>query len=175
MVARICLYALMALLWGCERQPTQPGGSDAATQPAATVAASLRIAVIPKGTTHDFWKSEHAGALKAERELANVEIIFRGPEKEDDREQQISLVQNFISSRVDAIVLAPLDDKALLPAVQQATAAKIPVVIIDSSLAGEVGKDFVSYAATNNYQGGQLGGRRLAEVLDGKGRALLLR
>ncbi|HUU98328.1 MAG TPA: substrate-binding domain-containing protein [Phycisphaerae bacterium] len=175
MVARICLCALMALLWGCERQPTQPGGSDAATQPAGAVEAPLRIAVIPKGTTHDFWKSVHAGALKAERELANVQIIFRGPEKEDDREQQISLVQNFISSRVDAIVLAPLDNKALLPAVQQATAAKIPVVIIDSSLAGEVGKDFVSYAATNNYQGGQLAGRRLAEVLDGKGRALLLR
>jgi ribose transport system substrate-binding protein len=181
MAARICLCALMALLWGCERQPTQPGGSDAATRPAGPVAASgpteagLRIAVIPKGTTHDFWKSVHAGALKAERELANVEIVFRGPEKEDDREQQISLVQNFISSRVDAIVLAPLDDKALLPAVQQATAAGIPVVIIDSSLAGEVGKDFVSYAATNNYQGGQLAGRCLAEVLHGKGRALLLR
>jgi len=105
MAARICLCALVALLWGCERQPTRPGGSDAAGEPTE---AGLRIAVIPKGTTHDFWKSVHAGALKAERELANAEIIFRGPEKEDDREQQISLVQNFISSRVDAIVLLSL-------------------------------------------------------------------
>jgi len=135
----------------------------------------LKIAVIPKGTTHDFWKSVHAGAVKAQRELKDVEIIFKGPEREDDREQQISLVQNFVSSGVSAIVLAPLDDRALVSPVRQATAAGIPVVIIDSGLAGEVGKDFVSFIATDNYKGGQLGGQRLAEVLGEKGKALLLR
>lgn len=169
---RIWACALAALLGGCERQPAQPESTGPTTQPAL---ASLRIAVIPKGTTHDFWKSVHAGAIKAQREVGSINVIFRGPEKEDDREAQISLVQNFISSRVDAIVLAPLDDKALLPAVQQATAAEIPVVIIDSGLAGQVGKDFVSYAATDNYKGGQLAGQRLGGVLGGRGRALLLR
>jgi ribose transport system substrate-binding protein len=163
---------VLVLLWGCERQQPQSSGSKPTT---STAEPRLRIAVIPKGTTHDFWKSVHAGALKAQRELEHVEVVFRGPVKEDDREAQISLVQNFISSRVAAIVLAPLDDKSLLPAVRQATAAKIPVVIIDSGLAGEVGKDFVSYAATDNYKGGRLAGQRLAEVLGGKGRALLLR
>lgn len=155
--------------------PTSAASAVDRSTPADARGRKLRIAVIPKGTTHDFWKSIHAGARRAERELGNVEVIFRGPEREDDREQQVSLVQNFISSRADAIVLAPLDDKALLPAVRQATAAKIPVVIIDSGLAGEVGKDFVSYAATNNFLGGQLGARRLAEVLGDKGRVLLLR
>jgi ABC-type sugar transport system substrate-binding protein len=48
----------------------------------------LRIAVVPKGTTHEFWRSVHAGAIKAERELGGVKITFRGPQKEDDREQQ---------------------------------------------------------------------------------------
>ena len=166
----VCLVLLS--LWGCKRQLPQAGdGKTTAT----AAKAKLKIAVIPKGTTHDFWKSVHAGAVKAARELGNIDLIFRGPEKEDDREQQVSLVQNFISSRVDAIVLAPLDDKALLPAVRQATAAKIPVVVIDSGLAGEVGTDFVSFAATDNYRGGQLGGQRLAEVVGGKGRVLLLR
>lgn len=164
MARRLWVCALLVLGCGCERPAGEGGGR-----------ARLRIAVIPKGTTHDFWKSVHAGAVRAERELGDVEVIFRGPEKEDDREQQISLVQNFISSRVDALVLAPLDDRALLPAVQQATAAGIPVVIIDSGLAGEVGRDFVSFAATNNHEGGRLGGRRLAEVLGGRGRVLLLR
>jgi ribose transport system substrate-binding protein len=179
MMRWICASALFVALGGCDRQP--PGGSGATTQPAASGAAATpartpwKIAVIPKGTTHDFWKSVHAGAAKAARESGRVDLIFRGPEREDDREQQVSLVQNFISSRVDAIVLAPLDDQALLPAVQQATAAKIPVVIIDSALAGQVGKDFVSFAATNNYRGGQLGGQRVAEVLGGAGRVLLLR
>lgn len=136
--------------------------------------AKKRFAVIPKGTTHDFWKSVHAGAIKAQRELGDVDIIFKGPEKEDDREQQISLVQNFISSKVDAIVLAPLDDKALLSPVRDAAAAGIPVVIIDSGLAGEVGKDFVSFIATDNFKGGQLGGEQLASVA-GAGSVLLLR
>jgi ribose transport system substrate-binding protein len=169
---------LLCSTWGCNQQPPPAGGSSGATQPtgsAAVARARLKIAVIPKGTTHDFWKSVHAGAVKAARELGNVDLVFRGPEKEDDREQQVSLVQNFISSRVDAIVLAPLDDNALLPAVQQATAAKIPVVIIDSGLAGKVGQDFISFAATDNYKGGQLGGQRLGQVLGGKGRVLLLR
>jgi len=168
---------LLCAVWGCRQQqpPTSGSGATASGEPAATAPAKLKIAVIPKGTSHDFWKSVHAGAVKAARELGNVEVIFRGPEREDDREQQVSVVQNFISSRVDAIVLAPLDDTALLPAVQQATAAKIPVVIIDSGLTGTVGQDFISFAATDNYKGGQLGAQRLGEVLGGQGRVLLLR
>ncbi|MBK8006882.1 MAG: substrate-binding domain-containing protein [Gemmatimonadetes bacterium] len=75
---------------------------------------------------------------------------YRGPEKEDDREQQVSLVQNLIAGKYDAIVLAPLDDTALVGPVKQATAAKIPVVIIDSGLEAKVGEDFVSFVATDN-------------------------
>ncbi len=171
------LAAVLFLAWcGCEQKPatpTRPGGTT--TDQATAAEGKIKIAVIPKGTTHDFWKSVHAGAVKAQRELGNVDLVFRGPEKEDDREQQVSLVQNFVSSRISGIVLAPLDDQALLPAVRQATQAGIPVVIIDSGLAGEAGKDFVSFAATNNYRGGQLAGARIGEVLEGKGRVLLLR
>jgi ribose transport system substrate-binding protein len=168
----ICL--LLYAAWGCSQAPPaaeepQPAGATASAR------SRLKIAVIPKGTTPDFWKSVHAGAVKAARELGNVDLVFRGPEREDDREQQVALVQNFISGRVDAIVLAPLDERALVPAVQQATAAKVPVVIIDSGLAGQAGVDFVSFAATDNYRGGQLGAERMGEVLGGTGRVLLLR
>ena len=167
---------LAAVLLGCEDKRPTP---VAAPGPKAGTSTTLRIAVVPKGTTHDFWKSIHAGALKAARELSGagsaVEVTFRGPEKEDDREQQVSLVQNLISARYDAIVLAPLDDKALVGPVKQATAAKIPVVIIDSGLDAEVGKDFVAFVATDNERGGQLAGQRLGEVMEGKGKALLLR
>ena len=167
---------LAAVLLGCEEKRPAP---VAAPGPKAGAPATLRIAVVPKGTTHDFWKSIHAGALKAAKELSEpgsaVDVTFRGPEKEDDREQQVSLVQNLISARYDAIVLAPLDDKALVGPVKQATAAKIPVVIIDSGLDAEVGKDFIAFVATDNERGGQLAGQRLGEVMGGKGKALLLR
>ena len=96
---------------------------------------TLQIAVIPKGTTHEFWKSIHAGAARAARETG-VEIFWKGPQKEDDRAQQITVVEDFISSGVDGIVLAPLDDRALMRPVQDAVREKIPVVIIDSALQG---------------------------------------
>ncbi|MCX8036557.1 MAG: substrate-binding domain-containing protein [Candidatus Sumerlaeia bacterium] len=131
----------------------------------------LTIAVIPKGTTHEFWKSIHAGAVKAAREL-NVEVIWKGPLKEDDREQQIKVVENFVTRGVDGIVLAPLDDRALVPCVHDAIARKIPVVIIDSDLRSD---RYVSFVATDNYKGGVLGARRLAELLGGKGKVILLR
>lgn len=136
--------------------------------------AGEKIAVIPKGTTHSFWKSVEAGAKQAGSELG-VEIIWKGPLKEDDRAQQIAVVQQFVSSGVSAIVLAPLDDTALRGPVKSAGERKIPVVIFDSALKGEPGKDFVSFVATDNKRGGTLGGEELARLLNGKGKVVLLR
>ena len=136
--------------------------------------AKYRIAVIPKGTTHVFWKSIHAGAVKAEKELQEqgVEIIWKGPLKEDDRESQIRVVEDFITRGVSGIVLAPLDDAALRRPVKDAVNNGIPVVIIDSGLKSE---DYVSFVATDNYIGGRKGGERLARILGGKGKVIMLR
>ncbi len=122
-----------------------------------------RLAVIPKGTTHEFWKSVHFGAQKAANEHGGVEILYKGPQLESDRDMQISLVQDFITKKVDGICLAPLDSQALIPVVKEANAAGIPVVIFDSGLDDE--SLYVSYVATDNYQGGVLAARRMAEVL----------
>ncbi len=135
-----------------------------------------RIAVIPKGMTHVFWKSIHAGAIKAEQELEksglDVEIIWKGPLKEDDRESQIRVVEDFITRGVSGIVLAPLDDAALRIPVRDAVNNSIPVVIIDSGLKSQ---DYISFVATDNYIGGKRGGERLADILGGKGRVVMLR
>ncbi len=129
------------------------------------------IAVIPKGTLHIFWKSIHAGAIKAAEEL-DVEIIWKGPLKEDDRDDQIKVVENMIVRGVMGIVLAPLDDMALRIPVQNAKRSDIPVVIIDSGLNSD---DYVSFVATDNYVGGRKGGKHLAELLGGKGKVVMLR
>jgi ribose transport system substrate-binding protein len=143
---------------------------DAADSPTYT------IAVIPKGTTHEFWKSINAGAFKARQELAaggtKVEVIWKGPLREDDRDQQIQLVENFMTRRVSAIVLAPLDSQAMVKPVLNAVHAKVPVVIIDSSLKTD---EYVSFVATDNYKGGQMAGNHLGKLLDGKGNVILLR
>jgi len=137
-------------------------------------AAKPRIAVVPKGTTHVFWKSVEAGARAAAADL-DVEIVWKGPLKENDRGQQIAIVEQFVTEGVSAIVLAPLDAVALRRPVAMAAQRKIPVVIFDSALQGEPGKDFVSLVATDNRRGGELGGEKLGELLGGKGKVVLLR
>lgn len=130
-----------------------------------------RIAVIPKGTSHEFWKSIHAGAPRAAKEL-DVEIIWQGPLKEDDRSEQIKVVESFIAKGVDGIVIAPLDDKALVQPLKEASAAGIPVIIVDSNVKWEGRKSFI---ATDNVAGGVAGAKALGDIVGGKGKVLMLR
>lgn len=143
---------------------------------AAAAADSYKIAVIPKGTTHEFWKSIHAGAKKAEMELkaegVNVQVIWKGPLKEDDREQQIQVVENFIAQRVSGIVLAPLDRRGLVAPVESAVRGKIPVVVIDSGIESKAPLSFIS---TDNREGGRIAARELGKMLGGKGNVIMLR
>jgi ribose transport system substrate-binding protein len=150
----LAALGLAAVCMGCGQ--AKDAGSDG-----AAAGRRLRFAVIPKGTTHEFWKAVHAGADDAAKELG-LEIIWKGPLKEDDREQQIKVVEDFAGQRVDGIVLAPLDDTALRPAVDSARSAGIPVVIFDSDLKGE---NYVSFVATDNLKGGELAGEHLAKLL----------
>ena len=142
----------------------------------AHAADTYQIAVIPKGTTHEYWKAVQAGAIKAERELTAagvpVKVIWKGPLKEDDREQQVQVVENFIGRRVHAIVLSPLDRNALVAPVATAVSGKIPVVIIDSGLNSKLP---VSYVATDNREGGRVAARTLAGLVGPKGRVIMLR
>ena len=130
-----------------------------------------RIAVIPKGTTHEFWKTVHAGALAA-GEALDVEVVWKGPLREDDRDSQIKVIEAFIGRGIDGIVLAPLDETALAPVAREADAEGIPVVVFDSDLAWD-GR--VSYVATDNYRGGAMAAREMGGLLAGKGKIVVLR
>ena len=137
---------------------------------------SYTVAVIPKGNTHEFWKAIHAGAVKAEQELGaqgiQVNLFWKGPLREDDRDQQIQVVENFTSRQVSGMVLAPLDSQALVAPVAIAAQAGVPTVVIDSELKSD---KQLSFIATDNFKGGQMAGEFLAEQLGGKGNIILLR
>src|SRR5437773_278475 len=162
-ISILIMFAAIAAL-SCNRSGSKSGKKK------------LTIAVIPKGTSHEFWKSIHAGAIKAAKELSStgneVEVIWKGPLREDDREQQIQVVEGFASQGVDGIVLAPLDDRALARPVEEAKSAGVPTVIIDSALQSN---SIVSFVATDNRKGGVLAADRLGELLGGKGKVILLR
>lgn len=173
MTARVLLPLLAAALFavGCGAKSDSPAPTEGSGQSSA--AKKLRIAVIPKGSTHEFWKSVKAGADEAAAELGDVEVIWKGPQKENDREDQIKVVEDFVTQKVDGIVLAPLDDTALRLPVSDAQAAEIPVLIIDSGLK-EV--DTVSFVATDNFAAGKKGGEQLVKSLgDGPKKVILLR
>ncbi|HEY3913351.1 MAG TPA: substrate-binding domain-containing protein [Verrucomicrobiae bacterium] len=167
-LVQFALALAVATLAGC--------GQSQKSANAGNTATNYTIAVIPKGTTHEYWKSIHAGAVKAQQEFSAqgtpVEIIWKGPFREDDRDQQIQVVENFTSRRVSGIVLAPLDSQALVNPVEGAIQSGIPVVVMDSGLKSS---NYVSFVATDNFKGGQLAGDYMAKLLNNSGNVILLR
>jgi ribose transport system substrate-binding protein len=151
------LVLMLTIMAACSQAPADP--------------ERVTIAVIPKGTSHVFWQSIHAGARQAAREL-DVDIVWRGPLREDDRDSQVAEVENAVARRVSGIVLAPLDESALVTPVMNAHRSGVPVVIFDSGLkSGE----FISFVATDNDKGGALAAAHLEQMLDGRGRVILMR
>jgi ribose transport system substrate-binding protein len=124
------------------------------------------IAVVPKATSHLFWLSVQAGALAAGEEFG-VQIEWNGAAAETEYPRQIQIVDSFISRKVDGIALAPTERNALVGAVDRAAAAGIPLTVFDSGLDSE---NYMSFLATNNYEGGQMAGRTLARLLNGNGK-----
>jgi ribose transport system substrate-binding protein len=162
--------ALSLSLIGCKKAEESKTEAKAAKEKKE---GNWRIAVIPKGTTHEFWKSVHYGAEKAAEELGNVEVLWKGPLQENDRQGQINVMRDFVTQQVDGICLAPLDSSALIPSVEEAHEAGIPVVIFDSGLDDET--NIVTYVATDNYNGGKLAAEQLVSAMGGKGDVILLR
>ncbi len=128
------------------------------------------IAVIPKGTS-SFWHKVNMGAEDAAKE-AGITIFWNGPNRESDRDEQIQIVKDFIAMKVSGIVLAPLDDKALVPVVEQTAEKNIPCVIIDSGIQTD---KYVSFIATDNYKGGVMAAQRMGQILNGKGKVVVIK
>jgi ribose transport system substrate-binding protein len=129
------------------------------------------IAVIPKGTSHIFWQAVHAGAVTAGNELG-VKILWQGPQTETMKEQQASIVRDFIVRGVDGMVLAPQDKDALVDVVKEVAEENIPLAIFDSGINTE---EYLSFVATDNYQGGVEAARLLAKQLNGKGTCIIVK
>ena len=178
-----CLVVVLAAgslvvtsLVGCADRDRSEAGSAAASKSSAGK-GRYRLAVIPKGTTHEFWKSVHYGAVQAGNEFG-AEIVWLGSLLEQDKDGQITVVQNFITQGVDGIVLAPIDSQALVAPVKEAHEEGIPVVIFDSGLDEENLGDpaaVVSYVATDNHRGGELAADEIARRLPNGGKVVLLR
>lgn len=161
----LSLVVVALLSIGCTSRPSTVDDVGADSR-------KLQIAVIPKGTAHEFWKSIHAGAAKAAADRG-AEIIWKGPQIENDTAGQIETMRNFITKKVDGICLAPNHSEALREVVEEAKLSGIPVVVFDSGLSE--GAEFLSYVATNNFHGGELGAQQLAKAIGEQGDVILMR
>jgi ribose transport system substrate-binding protein len=140
------------------------------------VPETISVAVVPQGSLHQHWRFVQAGARKAAGDLSSrgidVNLVWKAPLREDDREEQKKIVEGLTKDGVDGIVLAPFDSRSLVGPIENAAAAGIPTVVIDSAL--ETSK-IVSFIASDNHKGGAMAAGRMAELLEGKGKVLLLR
>ncbi|MEO7143655.1 MAG: substrate-binding domain-containing protein [Bryobacteraceae bacterium] len=146
------LLLLLAALAGCQRSQQKV------------------IAVVPKGTAHIFWISVEAGAMAAGQEFG-VKILWNGPPAETDYSRQIEIVDSMVARRVDGLVVAPTERNALVRPIDRAMAQGIPVTVFDSGLDST---NYVSFVATNNFEGGQMAARKLAELIGGKGNVAMV-
>ncbi len=161
MTRRLFLVMAMAgaALAGCSSK-NAPGAADAGGGK-----KKYTIAVLPKGVGHQFWLTVRAGADAAGKDL-NAQIIWNGPDKETEIAKQINIVQDMISRKVDAIVMAACDENALIDVLNQAMDAGIPVITIDSGVKSDRPLSFV---ATDNIAAAKLAADALAGLIGGKG------
>jgi len=152
----IALVVLTSLVAGCGQNGSAPSGGGK---------AKMTIALVTKSTSHDFWQTVRAGAMQAGKEN-NVEVIFRGPAKETDVAGQMTIMEDFVNQKVDAIVMAACNSKALVGTVQKAIKAGIPVVTIDSGIDTD---DAASFVATDNIDGARKAADALAKLIGEKG------
>lgn len=156
----VLLIVIAVMAGGCGQKSATTSGSTPAGKK-----SGLTIALVTKSTSHDFWQTVNAGAQAAAKETGST-VIFKGPSKETDVAGQMTIIEDFITQKVDAIVMAACNSKALIPLVDKAQKAGIPVVTIDSGIDSDIAASFI---ATDNIKGAEAGAEALAKLIGGKG------
>lgn len=168
----VILLLALALLSGCGGQEaSQPGNDQQNQQQSSGQQEPVKIAVIVKALNSDYWKIVEAGAKAAGKDLG-VEVEVLGPSAETAVSEQVSMIEDQITKRVSALAVAPSQPASAIPVFDQAKAAGIPVVLIDTDAQWP---DKVSFVGTGNYNGGKLAGEFLAEKLGKGGKVVILR
>ena len=167
----ISLILLLVFLLSCDSQ--ESGRSAAGTSDDERPV----IALVMKSLANEFFVNMANGAERHQAERANYELIINGIRNESDLAQQVALVDQMISRGVDAIVIAPADSQALVPALARASAAGIVIINIDNRLEPEVLEDYglsIPFIGPSNRAGAKMvGDFALQNVVAGSKVAIL--
>ncbi len=172
MTSLLLITLLTFLLSGCAQQPAPqaPAATQAPAAQAPAAAAKPYIPVISKGFQHQFWQAVKQGAEKAAADL-NVDITFEGPESESQVDKQVEMFQTALDKKPAAICLAALDSKALIPLLEKAKAANIPVIGFDSGVDSDIP---VTTAATDNIAAAAMAADKMADLIGGEGEVAVI-
>lgn len=129
-----------------------------------------KVAVIMKSTESAFFKAVSAGANAAGTEY-NMDILFEGPENEEDYETQNAMIKKAIEEKYDAIVFSAIDYNACKEAIEEADKAGVKVIGIDSDVNSKKVKCRIG---TDNYEAGKMLGEELINVTDGEANVALI-
>ena len=166
----LLVLALGLGLAGCGGQSgTTPPATSPDTQ-AQESGPKYTIAVIPKGLGHQFWSTVQAGAEAAAKEY-DAKILWNGPAKETQIQEQINIVQDMVTRKVDGIVMAACDENALVDSIANAMDKGIPVATIDSGVKSDLP---ISFVATDNVAGAKAAADTLVELIGGEGNVGLI-
>ena len=142
-------------------------GSEPAPPPGPK---TLRFALIPKGLDIPVFNYANTGAQRVAKELGNVEVIYRGPERADELKQK-EILESFINQKVDGIAISVTNAAFLTATIDKAIAAGIPVVTWDSD-APESKR--MAFYGVDDINAGRIMGENVVKLLDGKGTVALM-
>ena len=168
--ATMSLLVVVALLSGCAKPtaaPTQPPAAPTPTE-AAPPAKEITLGLSLSTLNNPFFVTLKEGAEEKAAELGVKLIVV---DSQDDPAKEATNIEDLIQKKVDALLINPTDADAVVPSVQKANAAGIPVFTIDRSAAGG---EVVSHIASDNVAGGKMAGEYLAKLLGGKGKVVEL-
>jgi len=142
---------------------------SSSSSPAGTAAAKPRVALVMKSLANEFFVTMAAGAEAHQKaHPGDYELVVNGIKNESDLAQQVELVEQMIATRVDALVIAPADSRALVPVLKRAQQAGITVVNIDNKLDAETLSRAglsVPFVGPDNREGARLVGAEVAKRL----------
>lgn len=135
------------------------------------------IALVMKTLNNPFFIEMERGAREAAERL-KVNLIVQAADRELDVERQMQICENLIQRKVDVLCVTPSGTREIIPAIVKANASDIPVIIVDTrvdleALAAAGGKT-ASFIGSDNYDGGNIAGKFLAEQLNAQGKVAIL-
>jgi ribose transport system substrate-binding protein len=133
---------------------------------------SLDITLVTKALDSEWWQRVKAGAENAAKAHPGVRLAVLAPERELNIDQQVSILEDQITKRVGALAVAPTGAAEVIPVLERAHAAGIPVIIFDTDINWPLK---VSYVGGNNRRAGQMAGQYIVKLLGGKGKVAVIR